>query len=75
MKADAVRMAMIDFQKVAEKVASITMQITLSGDNEPLNVGPEAKIEVPLDGNVLIIKDQDTICYVDCNLIDIIEIW
>lgn len=75
MKADAVRMAMIDFQKVAEKVDSITMQITLSGDNEPLDVGPEAKIEVPLDGNVLIVKDQDTICYVDCNLIDIIEIW
>jgi hypothetical protein len=75
MKADAVRMAMIDFQKVAEKVDSITMQITLSGDNEPLNVGSEAKIEVLLDGNVLIVKDQDTICYVDCNLIDIIEIW
>lgn len=75
MKADAVRMAMIDFQKVAEKVDSITMQITLSGDNEPLDVGPEAKVEVPLDGNVLIVKDQDTICYVDCNLIDIIEIW
>lgn len=75
MKADAVRMAMIDFQKVAKEVASITMQITLNGDNEPLNIGPEAEVEVPLGGNVLIIKDQNTICYVDCNLIDIIEIW
>lgn len=75
MKADAVSMAMIDFQKVAKETDSITMQITLSGDNEPLNVGAEAEVQVPLDGNVLIVKDQDTICYVDCNLIDIIEIW
>ena len=75
MKADAVRMAMIDFQKFAKEVASITMQITLNGDNEPLNIGPEAEVEVPLGGNVLIVKDQNTICYVDCNLIDIIEIW
>lgn len=75
MKEDAVRVAMIDFQKVIKEDDSTTMQITLSGDNEPLNVGSEAKVEVPLDGNVLIVKDQDTIYYVDCNLIDIIEIW
>lgn len=75
MKADAVRMAMADFQKVVEEVDSTTMQIILSGDNKPLDVGSEAEVKVPLDGNVLIVKDQDTICYVDCNLIDIIEIW
>lgn len=72
MKVDAVRMAMIDF---AKKSDSTTMEITLSGNNEPFEVGSEAKVEVPLDGNVLIVKDQDTICYIDCNLIDIIEIW
>ena len=74
MRADAVRMAMVDFQKAVKKVDSTSMQITLSGDNGSLDIGPEAKVEVPLDGNVLILKDQDNICYIDCNLIDIIEI-
>lgn len=74
MKADAVRMAMMDFQKVVEKVDSTTMQIILNGDNK-LNVGSEAEVKVPLDGNVLILKDQDGISYINCDLIDIIEIW
>lgn len=75
MRADAVRMAMIDFQKVVKENDSTTMQITLSEDRDPLDIGSEAKVEVPLDGNVLIVKDQDTICYIDCDSINIIEIW
>lgn len=75
MKADAIRMAIIDFQKSLKKVDSTSMQITLSGNNAPFDVGSEAKVNVPFDSNVLIVEDQDTICYIDCDLIDIIEIW
>lgn len=75
MKSDAVRLAVGDFKEAIEKINTTSMEIYLKGDNSPINVGAESTCEVPFDTNVLIILDEDTILYVDCDSIITIQIW
>lgn len=75
MKPDAVRSAIADFKEAIEKTNTTSMEIYLKEDNSPINVGAESTCEVPFDKNVLIISDEDTIFYVDCDLINTIQIW
>ena len=73
MKADAIRLAIKDFNDAVEKDDTASAILYLNGE-ATMDIGPEAKLECPWDTNVLIIKDDHVICYIDCDIINSITI-
>lgn len=73
MKADAIRLAIKDFNDAVEKDDTASAILYLNGE-ATMDIGPEAKLECPWDTNVLILKDDDVICYIDCDIINSITI-
>lgn len=73
MKADAIRMAINDFNDAVKKDDTTSAILYLNGE-ATMDIGPGAKLECPWDINVLILKDDDVICYIDCDVINSITI-
>ena len=73
MKADAIRLAIKDFDDAVKKDDTTSAVLYLNGE-ATMDIGPEAKLECPWDINVLILKDDDVICYIDCDVINSITI-
>lgn len=73
MKADAIRLAIKDFNDAVEKDDTASAILYLNGE-ATMDIGPKAKLECPWDTNVLILKDDDVICYIDCDIINSITI-
>lgn len=73
MKADAIRLAIKDFNDAVKKDDTASAILYLNGE-ATMDIGPEAKLECPWDTNVLILKDDDVICYIDCDIINSITI-
>ena len=73
MKADAIRLAIKDFNDAVKKDDTTSAELYLNGE-VTMDIGPEAKLECPWDINVLILKDDDVICYIDCDVINSITI-
>lgn len=73
MKADAIRLAIKDFNDAVKKDDTTSAILYLNGE-ATMDIGPKAKLECPWDINVLILKDDDVICYIDCDAINSITI-
>lgn len=73
MKADAIRLAIRDFNDAVKEDDTTSAVIFLTND-ATMDIGPEAKLECPWDINVLIVKDDEVTCYIDCDTINSITI-
>lgn len=68
----AVEQALVDFNEALKTNDDTIMDVYIHGERQ--SIGSEASRELLIDIKTLIVKDEDTICYIDCAAIDSIVI-